>query len=94
MRAFILALALTFTVGLTACQSEQADAVEDQGEAIDEAYDDAGMDETGDAIEDQYDEAADQIDEAIEDGAPAGDQEDVIGDGEVFDEEGEPEGGM
>ena len=86
MRAFILALALTFTVGLTACESEQADAIEDQGEAIDEAYD-----EQGDAIEEQYDEAADQVDEAIEEGAPAGDRADVIGDGEIIDEEGEPD---
>ena len=30
--------------------------------------------------------------EAIEDGAPAGDMEDVIGDGEIIDEPGEPEG--
>ncbi len=86
MRAFILALALTFTVGLTACQSETAEAVEEQGEAIDEAYE-----ERGDAIEDQYDDAADAIDERIEDGAPAGDMEDVIGDGEIIDEPGEPE---
>ena len=86
MRAFILALALTFTVGLTACQSETADAVEDQGEAIDEAYE-----EQGDAIEEQYEDAADQIDETIEDGAPAGDAADVIGDGEIIDEEGEPD---
>ena len=31
---------------------------------------------------------------AIDEGAPAGDQEDVIGDGEVIDEPGEPEGNM
>ncbi|WP_420454592.1 hypothetical protein [Rubrivirga sp.] len=91
MRAFILALALTFTVGLTACQSETAEAVEEQGEAIDETYEDAGMDETGDAIEENYDDAADRIDEQIEDGAPAGDMEDVMGDGEIIDEPGEPE---
>ena len=30
--------------------------------------------------------------EAIEEGAPPGDQEDVIGDGEIIDEPGEPEG--
>ncbi|WP_412067035.1 hypothetical protein [Rubrivirga sp. IMCC43871] len=54
MRAFILALALTFTFGLTAC----ADS------ATEEAY---------------------------EEGAPAGDEADVIGDGEVFDEPGEPD---
>lgn len=30
--------------------------------------------------------------EAYEEGAPPGDMEDVIGDGEVFDEPGEPEG--
>ena len=29
--------------------------------------------------------------EAYEEGAPLGDREDVIGDGEVFDEEGEPD---
>lgn len=32
--------------------------------------------------------------EAIEEGAPAGDMEDVIGDGEIIDEPGEPEGNM
>ncbi|HEX9952659.1 MAG TPA: hypothetical protein VGB53_12880 [Rubricoccaceae bacterium] len=31
---------------------------------------------------------------AIDEGAPAGDQEDVIGDDEVIDEAGEPEGNM
>lgn len=86
MRAFILALALTFTVGITGCQSEQADAIEDQGEAIDEA-----MEDQGDAIEEAYEEQADAVDEAIEDGAPAGDMEDVVGDGEIIDEPGEME---
>ena len=32
--------------------------------------------------------------EAIEEGAPIGDREDVIGDGEIFDEPGEPEGNV
>ena len=32
--------------------------------------------------------------EAIEEGAPIGDQEDVIGDGEIIDEPGEPEGNV
>lgn len=32
--------------------------------------------------------------EAFEEGAPAGDMEDVIGDGEIIDEPGEPEGNM
>jgi hypothetical protein len=32
--------------------------------------------------------------EAVEEGAPPGDQEDVIGDGEIIDEPGEPEGNM
>jgi hypothetical protein len=32
--------------------------------------------------------------EATEEGAPLGDQEDVIGDGEIIDEPGEPEGNM
>jgi hypothetical protein len=32
--------------------------------------------------------------EAVEEGAPAGDMEDVIGDGEIVDEPGEPEGNM
>ena len=32
--------------------------------------------------------------EAIEEGAPPGDMEDVIGDGEIIDEPGEPEGNM
>ena len=31
---------------------------------------------------------------AIDEGAPAGDREDVIGDGEVIDEAGEPEGNV
>ena len=30
----------------------------------------------------------------IEEGAPAGDMEDVIGDGEIIDEAGEPEGNV
>src|SRR5690606_21338280 len=33
-------------------------------------------------------------DEAIEEGAPPGDREDVIGDGEIIDEPGEPEGNL
>ena len=57
MRTFILALGLTFTLGLTAC-------------------------------------ADDATEEAYEDGAPVGDREDVIGDGEVFDEAGEPDAGV
>lgn len=32
--------------------------------------------------------------EAFEEGAPPGDREDVIGDGEIIDEPGEPEGNM
>ena len=32
--------------------------------------------------------------EAVEEGAPAGDMEDVVGDGEIVDEAGEPEGNM
>ncbi|HYE96604.1 MAG TPA: hypothetical protein VD962_10375 [Rubricoccaceae bacterium] len=37
----------------------------------------------------------DSADEAAtEEGAPAGDQEDVLGDGEVLDEPGEPEGNV
>ncbi len=32
--------------------------------------------------------------EAMEDGAPIGDREDVIGDGEIFDEPGEAEGNV
>ncbi len=91
MRNFLLALALAAPLALVGCQSEQAEAVEAEGEAIDEAYEAQGMDETGDAIEDQYDEAADAVDEAVEEGAPAGDMEDVIGDGEIIDEEGEPD---
>ena len=92
MRAFILALALP--LALTACQSETADDIEATGDAIEEQYDEAAddLEATGDAIEAEYDEAADAADEAIEDGAPAGDMEDVIGDGEVIDEAGEPEG--
>ena len=31
---------------------------------------------------------------AVDEGAPAGDQEDVIGDGEIIDEPGEPEGNV
>ena len=86
MRAFILTFALALPLGLTACQSEEADAIEDRGEAIDEAYE-----ERGDAIEEQYEDAADAVDETIEDGAPAGDEADVIGDGEIIDEPGEPD---
>ena len=52
---FIPALALAFTVGLTACEQETA------------------------------------YEEAVEEGAPAGDMEDVIGDGEIIDEPGEIE---
>jgi hypothetical protein len=32
--------------------------------------------------------------EAMEEGAPPGDMEDVVGDGEIIDEPGEPEGNM
>ena len=39
MRAFILSLALTFTVGLTACESETADAVETEAGTIEEDID-------------------------------------------------------
>ena len=74
MRAlWILALALPLS--LAACQSEEADAIDDAGDAIEESYDDA----------------ADAVDEMIEDGAPAGDSADVMGDGEIFDEPGEPD---
>ena len=38
--------------------------------------------------------ADDATEEAYEEGAPAGDREDVIGDGEVFDEPGEPDAGV
>ena len=75
MRAFILTLALAAPLALTACQSDQADAIEEQG----------------DAVEDAYDAEAERVDEMIEDGAPAGDMEDVIGDGEIIDEPGEPD---
>ena len=74
MKKFFIPL-FAIALSLTACQSEEADAIEEQG----------------DAIEDAYDERADQVDEMIEDGAPAGDEADVIGDGEIFDEEGEPD---
>ena len=87
MRALIFALALP--LALTACQSETADDIEATGDALEEQYDDAGLEDQGDAIEEQYDEAAEATDEAIEDGAPAGDMEDVLGDGEIIDEEGE-----
>lgn len=36
-------------------------------------------------------EQEDAAEDAVENGAPAGDREDVLGDGEVDDEEGEPE---
>ena len=75
MRTLILSLALATPLALVGCQSDEADAVEEQG----------------DAIEDMYDEQADVIDETIEDGAPVGDSADVIGDGEIFDEPGEPD---
>ena len=86
MRAFILSLALAAPLALVGCQSEQADAIEEQGDAIEEAYE-----ERGEAIEDAYDEQAEIVDEQIEDGAPVGDQADVIGDGEIIDEPGEPD---
>lgn len=86
MRTTLLALAVATSFGLAGCESEQAEAIEERGEAIDEAYE-----ERGDAIEEQYDEAADQVDEMIEDGAPPGDRADVIGDGEIIDEPGEPD---
>ena len=89
MRTFILSLALAAPLALVGCQSEQAEAIEDRGDAIDEAYDDRG-----DAIEEAYDDQAEIVDERIEDGAPVGDREDVIGDGEIFDEPGEPEGNV
>ena len=75
MRAFILTLALSLPLGLAACQSEQADAIEDQG----------------DAIEDSYDEQADMVDLVIEDTPSPADSADVIGDGEIIDEPGEPD---
>jgi len=75
MRAFTLALALAFTFGLTACESEQADAIDDAGDAIEESYDDA----------------ADAMEETMEDTAAPGDSADVLGDGEIIDEPGEPD---
>ena len=87
MRTFILALALTFSVAVTGCQSEQADAIEEQGDAMDEA-----MEERGDMPwRTLMDERAEEVDEMIEDGAPVGDRADVIGDGEIIDEAGEPD---
>ncbi|MGB3545276.1 hypothetical protein [Rubrivirga sp.] len=93
MRAFILALALTFSVAITGCQSEEADAIEDQGDAMEDAMDARAdeMEEAGDAMEDAMDEEAERVDEMIEDGAPIGDEADVIGDGEIIDEAGEPD---
>ena len=73
MRAFIFALALTFSVGMTGCQSEQADAIDDQGDEYEAATDGTALEEQGDAYEETMDERADQVDEMIEDGAPAGD---------------------
>lgn len=86
MRAFILTFALALPLGLTACQSEEADAIEDAGDAMEET-----MEERGEAMEDAMDERAEEVDEMIEDGAPAGDEADVIGDGEIIDEPGEPD---
>ena len=91
MRAFILTLALTFGVAITGCQSEQADAIDDRGDEYEDATDGTVLEEQGDAYEEAMDERADEVDEMIEDGAPAGDMEDVIGDGEIIDEPGEPE---
>ena len=91
MRAFILTLALSFGVAFTGCQSEEADAIDDQGDAYEDATDGTVLEEQGDAYEETMDERADEVDEMIEDGAPAGDMEDVIGDGEIIDEPGEPE---
>ena len=47
MRAFILPLALTFTVGLVGCEAEPADDVDAAGEAIED-----DLDATADAIDD------------------------------------------
>ncbi|WP_420454594.1 hypothetical protein [Rubrivirga sp.] len=47
MRAFILSLALAVPFALTGCQSEGTDAVEEQGDVIEEDFD-----ATTDAIED------------------------------------------
>ena len=91
MRAFILAFALALPLTLTACQSEQADAVEDayDAEAADLDAQADVLEDQADAVEEAGDDAADAVDEAIEEGAPAGDMEDVIGDGEIIDEPGE-----
>ena len=91
MRAFIFALALTFSIGVTGCQSEQADAIDDRGDEYEDATDGTALEEQGDQFEEAMDDRADAVDEMIEDGAPMGDQEDVIGDGEIIDEPGEPE---
>ena len=64
MRAYILAFALAFSVGLTACAESELEEAMDENEALEEA---------------------------VEDGAPPGDYEDVIGDGEIIDEPGEIE---
>ena len=72
MKKFFIPL-FALSLALVGCQSEEADAIEDQGDAIEEAYD----------------EQAD--DEMMEDTAAPGDSADVLGDGEIFDEEGEPD---
>ena len=89
MRTLLLSLALAAPLVLAGCQSDQAEAIEEQGEALNDAYD-----EQGDAIEEAYDDQAEIVDEQIEDGAPMGDREDVIGDGEIIDEPGEPDAGV
>ncbi len=86
MRAFILTLALSLPLALSAC----ADSAEQN--AIDEGAPPGDMEDVigdGEIIDEPGE--IDPDDTAIQDGAPAGDMEDVIGDGEIIDEPGEPE---
>lgn len=59
MRTFTFALALAFTLGLTACESEEP--IEEAGDAYEET-----MEDRGDAVEENYEEAGEAIDEAYE----------------------------
>lgn len=92
MKYTLLALIVAL-MPLAGCQSDRADAIEDAGDAVEGAYDTMAdsLEQRGDEIEGAYDDAADRVDERIEDGSPPGDAEDVIGDGEIIDEPGEPD---
>ena len=77
MRKTIFTLALALPLGLAACASEEA------------ADTDAVYEDEATTVVDEP--MSEEMEEMVEDGAPAGDMEDVIGDGEIIDEPGEIE---